>query len=134
MEFVSLKEEIDRLLSEFISDQQNSPAGGATNASQPVQITPLTARVGAGASRDLGQHLRPANQRVSKPATDQHEIEKIVRVNSEIEARNAAEGSRTKLSDRLEVLLQELHTGPAVAVAAPTGPSASVRRSTVAQG
>jgi hypothetical protein len=96
VEFVSLKEEIDRLLSEFIADQQNSPVGGATNSSQPVQITPLTARVGAGAGQNVGRNLRPANERVSKPAADQHEIEKIVRVNTEIEARNAAEGGRVE--------------------------------------
>ena len=55
-------------------------------------------------------------------------IEKIVRVNSEIEARNATEGGRAKLLDRMESLLQELLDSPEAPVAAPAGKSATVRK------
>ena len=74
-----------------------------------------------------------ASHRAFQPLLKKYpnEIEKIVSVNSEIEARNATEGGRAKLGDGMEALLQEMLDSPALAVAAPPGQSAPVRKSNV---
>jgi len=54
VELVPIKEEIDRLLSEFVADQQNSAATGVPNLAQSVSVSPLTARATGASARGVG--------------------------------------------------------------------------------